>query len=414
MADRQGGEAHLRRETEKKQTDPGNLEINNWLVALAFNFFFINEVIGAAGSSYITLMAILILCVISIYEKKFIVYPGAMILIGIVFGAFLVSFLRVEDIRYTFYYFRYFGGFCIISFLAGLQNIRVERVIAYMSPIGFAGMIVILIRGFSAYDSPHLMGLSYAILPVLLSSVLGVIFLDRVKRFLSIANIIMVLWCFVDIAPRGIWIVVACFMAINVFYVLCKSKWGGLRLVKEVLFILLFSMIALGVIVHFTDIILGINEYLSSEFGIKIYALEKYVFYFEKGNVLNERGEIWMNALKYIQENVLLGKGIGYYELRENGEYAHNLLLQVTCEGGLIMLIPVVFIVLKSLGALIKVPDKGERNEYLFFAMTFSYGVVMLFWSSVYWKFAPFWFFLGCLYKRIAVDKKSAGVRIKI
>lgn len=389
-----------------------NLEVNNWLTTVVLCFFFINAVIGIPGSSYLTLTILLILCIISIKKKKFDVYPSAMIFVGVILTLFLVSFFRVRDVTYTILYFEYFGGFCIVSFLAGLQNICVAKVIAHMSPVGFVGMIVVLIRGFSAFDGPALMGLSYAILPLLLSSVIG-LYLDRITRFLSIANIVMIVFCFINIAPRGIWIVVACFMAIYGFYILCKSKRVGNRLVKEVLFILVFFVIIISVLANLSDIFLGINDFLSSEYNLEIYALKKYEFYFRKGNILNERGEIWGDALNCIKENFWFGGGVGYFEILEEGEYAHNLLLQVMCEGGIFSLIPTVLVVLKSLRELVRIPQKKERNKYLFFALTFSYGVVMLFYSSVHWKFTPFWFFLGYFYKNIMISKQSIKLRMR-
>lgn len=395
------------------QTTPDNLEVNNWLTAVVLSFFFINAVIGVAGSSYLTLMVMLILCVISIKRKQFIIYPSAMIFIGVILALFLVSLFSVRDTTYTFIYFQYFGGFCIISFLAGLQNICVENVIAHMSPIGFVGMIAVLIRGFSSYDWSHLMGLSYAILPLLLSSIIG-LYLDIWTKLLSIANIIMALFCFNKIAPRGIWIVVACFMAIYGFYILCKSKQTGNRLIKEALFIAGLFIVIVSVIINFSEIILGINDFLYSKYGLKIYALEKYAYYFEKGDVLNGRNEIWNNALDCIRDNILFGRGIGYFEFQGDGGYVHNLLLQVMCEGGIVLLIPVILIVLQSLRVLVRIPDISGRNEYLFFALMFSYGVVMLFYSSVHWKFVPFWFFLGYFFKKNIINKKSIKTRIKI
>lgn len=393
--------------------------VNNWLAAIMLNFSFINGIIGINGASLITTAVIIFLCLLSISRKEFVIYPSAVVIVVFILICFLISFCRVKDISSTFIYLGYFLAFGIISLFVGLQNVSIDKVVMHMSRIGLVGILIwisrkgYLLHGFSSDDSPHLMGLSYAILPLLFSSVIGLA-LDVRTRLISLINIFLVIYILLKVAPRGIWLAVAFFLATYGLYILSRTKDARYRFVIKVLIISVVLLLTIFIVSNFTEVILGVSDFLSSRFGLKVYALDKYARYLKKGNLLNGRGEIWGNAIQYIQENPVFGKGIGYFEYQENGVYAHNILLQLMCEGGIFVLVPIVLVVLRSLGIVMGVSDKNNRNEYLFFTLTFSCGLIILFYSSVYWIYIPFWFYLGYFLKTISVDMKNYGMRITI
>ena len=168
----------------------------------------------------------------------------------------------------------------------------------------------------------------------------------------------------------------------------------------------------LGVVIcNISKIFYYINSTLDLKFGIRIYALDKYDFYLKKGDILNGRGVLWKEAVNLIKENPIFGKGIGYFESQVSTHiYIHNILLQAMCEGGLCSLLPVLFLIFICIGMCLDISDKRAKIEYLFFTWIFSYGVIMLFYSSTYWKYAPFWFLCGYVVKKIKKDK----LRIRI
>lgn len=403
----------------KFQEQERDTKINNWLVAVMLNFSFINGVIGVEGASLITLAVIIFLCILSMRRKEFTIYSSAMVLIAFILVCFLISFCRVKDPSYTFFYLEYFLAFGVLALLVGLQNISIDKVVMCMCRIGLVGILIWisrkghLLHGFSSDDSPHLMGLSYAILLLLFSSVIGLA-LDFRTRMISIINIFLVTYILLKVAPRGIWLAIAFFIAIYCFFALSQIKDARYRFVIKIIAISIALLAIFFVINNFTEIILGIADVLSSKFGIKIYALSKYANYLKRGDILNGRGEIWGNAVQYVRDNPLFGKGIGYFEYQGDGGYAHNIFIQVLCEGGLFLLVPIVFAVLRSFGIFLGVSAKFSRSEYLFFALTFTCGVVNLFYSSVHWINIPFWFFLGYFLKITPVNMKNREVGIKL
>ena len=162
------------------------------------------------------------------------------------------------------------------------------------------------------------------------------------------------------------------------------------------------STFSCSVLIRLSAILRWINDILVEKFDIHIYALWKYLYYVDKGNLSNGRNELYEAAVDAISRGGVLGNGIGYFESLSiegipEGTYVHNCVLQALSEGGLIFTIPLIVLVLFSTYILIAKTNCMNNKEYLYFAMVFSYGTIMLFYSSVYWIWVPFWYFVGFL-----------------
>ena len=399
------------------QKNEENYEINNWLVAISLSFSFINGVVGFSGISILTLLVICFLMTLSIRGKKIAIYPvGGVIIIAILL-CFLVSFFRVRELSGTVLYLKYFFAFGIILFVAGMQDICVGKVIVHINRIGLVGIIIWicqnghLLTDFSSNDSPHLMGMSYAILPILFSSLIGVLY-EFKTRMTSIINIALIIYMYMKIAPRGIWVIVLSFFGICFFNILNRTSNKTYRFFMNLL-LLSITIVALAIIFsNFTKIVLAMNSFLYSRYGVRVYALQKYANYLGKGNILNGRSQLWKEAILYIGENPIFGKGIGYFEAQGDGGYTHNIFLQLMCEGGILLLAPVLLMIIESICIILKTYTQENKTKYLFFTLVFLCGIEMLLYSSVYWIYTPFWFYLGFFCKTIS--HKNEKIRIKI
>ena len=399
------------------QKNEKNNEINNWLVAISLSFSFINGVIGFSGISILTLLVISFLMLLSIKWKKFAIYPvGGAIIIAILL-CFLVSFFRVRDLSGTVLYLMYFIAFGIIFLVVGMQDICVDKVIMHINQIGLVGITIWicqngrLLTDFSSNDSPHLMGMSYATLPILFGALIGLSY-EYKARMISIINTVLIIYMYIKIAPRGIWIIFFSFLGICFFYIINRTANKTYRFFMNLL-LLSITIVALVILFsNFTKIVLDINSFLYSRYGVRIYALQKYANYLKKGNILNGRSQLWKEAILYIRENPILGNGIGYFEAQGDGGYTHNIFLQLMCEGGIFLLVPVLILIIRSICIILRMSTQENKKEYLFFALVFLCGIEILLYSSVYWIYIPFWFYLGFFCKTIS--KKNDQIRIKI
>lgn len=177
----------------------------NLIATLVLCFYFINGVFGIAGISIVNIAFILLLELIVLKNRKFQLNILIAFVCAFIILEFLISALRLADISNTFSYLQYFLVFSVAAMIAGDMEIDIESVLKSILYVGLFGILVLLMRGFSGMDSSTTMGISYSILPVFFSSV--IIFLNNKKlRIYAIVSMILDLFVFVKIAPRGIWL----------------------------------------------------------------------------------------------------------------------------------------------------------------------------------------------------------------
>lgn len=373
-------------------------KVNSLIAALVFLFPFINGAIGVEGSSYITLGAIVVLTIISISNGTYRIGRAGVGIVLFLIIAFLISFVRLDDTRYTLIYFMYFGGFNIIALFAGMQDVDIDKMVNISIYMSFIGTVIYFIRGVDNVSTGIEMGTAYAMLGAFFVSIIGLL-CGAKSRCLAVLNVALIFILQIQKAPRGVWLTVIFFVGLCGFYLLTWKKKYTTGLLIKVVLLILACVILVVFVGNLSNILLWLNDFLIKEFDIHIYALWKYSYYLEKGNLLNGRMDIWGSAFEVIKESAVFGKGIGFFETfmkgTLEGAHAHNLILQVFVEGGVIFGIPVLCGGIWCIYFLIKASNRINNKQYLFFVLLFCYGVVMLLYSSVYWMWVPFWFFLG-------------------
>lgn len=367
---------------------------NSLLLSLAMSFSFINETIGINGSSLITLPVIVVLLLVSVRQMSLRIYPATVTVITCILFAFIGSYLRLGFLSHTFSYLAYFCAFGIIFLVIGTQESDLCVVLQCNVIIGLVGTVVLRLRGFDHMNTSAIMGLSYGYLPLLLSAISGLICYRR-HKVLNLLGIVFLGFTTIQIAPRGIWICVAAYLALAGFYFLCRKGDPRQLLKKKIVLLGTFAVVLIVLLVNLEQIVVGVNNFLVNNLNLHIKALEKFVFYFRKGDVLNGRQELWSLAGTCIQSNVLIGKGIGYFEMLAGGSHTHNIFLQALCEGGLVFLIPICAMLFGSIKYLLSANGSTPKEDYILFVLLFSCGFVPLIISSTYWILTPFWIFLG-------------------
>lgn len=365
----------------------------NLSTAIILCFSLINGAIGIPGISLFTLIVIAILILLSVSTRSVSFHQEMLLIVVFVSLVFALSFLCVRDKTFTKEYFLYFAGYCIITMFVGMQKIDIERVLSFTSLIGLiCVLIMILRRGIETYDASLQMGISYSMLPVLVSSF---ILIKKYRKCIacSIANIFLIFNVYSKYAPRGTWLVLGIFF-ISSALVLTFTRKNTAKSKAKKIFLLIICFIALLLVIYdFTQILIAINNMYQSFTGKRIYSIDKYVFLLNQGDVSNGRALLWEKALETIKLSPIFGNGIGYYESVAGG-YTHNIILQSLCEAGLFFAIPVLVLILRSIYLLFLIA-KNDEIEFYYYGMIFTNGIVILLYSSVYWKLFIFWYLIG-------------------
>ncbi len=113
-------------------------------------------------------------------------------------------------------------------------------------------------------------------------------------------------------------------------------------------------------------------------------------------DITSGRGRLFELAGEMIKDNWLLGAGIGGYEMPANGQYTHNIYLQLWVEFG--CLFGTVFALVFT-GLFLREVMKKEKDLFMFFLLPQILPRLLI--SSVYWNNMYIWVFLFlCLTNR--------------
>ena len=376
-----------------------DININNLIVAIIMCFSLINGAIGREGISYLTISFVFVFFVYGLFRKQTKVYLLPLVIILFISAYFAISLIRVYDTTYTIYYLKYFWGFCVISLLAGTQNISIKNVLRYSENIGIICCLVFIIRGFNGDDASILMGISYSMLPVFYAALIN-LRENHYNRIISLLNVIIISWCYIFVAPRGIWLNVAITIALYVFVSSGKnSSISSKRITRIALFII--SIVGVLVIYkNFKYILVWLYNKIYEFTNIKVYALDKMIYLLNTMNLANGRDDLIVLANKIISGHLLFGRGIGFFEsIQGSGGYVHNIIYQVLCEGGLILFVPFLFLFLYLIRYLFHIEKNQNRLEMDFFLILLSNGFILLLYSSVHWKLLVFWLLIGYTFR---------------
>lgn len=384
-------------------------KMNSFLAALYLSFFYVNAVIGKNGIAYINIFMITVLCFIGIQKKCVKIHREWIVIVTYILLIFLFSIFTGEMNYYTLDYLIRFFAFGIIGLLIGMQMISIRQIVKYMVIIGLLGLPIIIIRGYTwmLEDTPHAMGFAYAVLPILLISIMGVQY-EKNCKVASFFVSVVILYFFSKMAPRGVILSIGVYILLLFYYHICIKKSKSRIAVKQIIIISIAIVASFYAIRNITELVNHIIEILETRFGIQIYALNKIIFYATKGgDISNGRNFYWNQAWKMVKYHIFWGNGIGSFESIMD-TYPHNLFLQAINDAGIFLLIPTILIVFGMLLRLFFL-KKNEINmeEYYYEALLFTIGIMPLFYSSSYWLLNPFWYVLGYEIKNIGNRKKG-------
>jgi O-antigen ligase len=377
------------------------IRINSMMVALICSGAFISLVFHTLGFisdgllpiiSMISLLATLTSCFLFKQAKLIKINLDNMMLILFFIVFFSISYLRFNDYQYLNKYlieFLFYGG---IIFLLLIFPISYKLVITYVSSMSLLILLnpISFLENLTSTTSSLTMGSTYAILPVVIASILHFFFFrDKGSLIIKFSYFtsLFLLFLLLFEGIRGVYVAIFLLIIILVF-----TKFGGFKKIPGIFFGMVSITILFLTIFKLEEILINVYH-LFNKVGIEIYAINKTLFKIQTEGILNGREIVYGNTLQMIGNNPFFGNGIGAYALHYNGGYPHNLILHLVVEFGLIFAIPIIRAVLKRLFVLFKPITENEKyNEYkIFIFFCFVASLPKLMFSSYLWKEQIFW-----------------------
>ena len=291
-----------------------------------------------------------------------------------------VAYTTVNMGKFLFY-------FCSVSVLA-MYKCDTEKFLRYSS---YISMLIwpfyeeYFVGEASGYIN---MGLSYALLPLLFAPFFHFLFYRKEKQF-KLMYIIYIVSAFLLVklmmnGTRGA--VLSLIVAVGLIYIkgLNEKKVARYHLLRAVVVLIL----AIVASVYFYEIVDWAHSFLES-LGVNARFLDKIIALDEQGDVSNGRWGLFEYTLSEIKNKPILGHGIAsmaYYGGKHS--YAHNFLLQLMYDGGLVMTVPIIFFLWK---AVYYVFCGEERDEVIFSLFMISITIPRALFSGDVWENACFW-----------------------
>ena len=375
-------------------------DITAWLGAVIICFQYICATIAIPRISIVLALIIVFITAYQLINHNFSLTIRYMAVVVYIIFVFLISFIVLSDSSYTLDYFERFILYGLAALLIGFQVNGTESIIKKVTIIGILGLPFLLISNVIAMNTSNRMGYAYACLPILVASVLGFEY-GKTYKVVCAINIIAILIKFAAFAPRGVWIVIATTVVFIVYWNLCAKNGKGAKLLTSIFILAVLFGGAIYVFSNLEMIVTSINSFLLNKFNVRIYALDKYLRYLAQDKLYNGRDYLWALARTTIYESPIIGRGIGYFEALSSGSYCHNILLQGFCEAGVFFGIPLIIYIGRQVARVLRSPFSENRESFKWLILIFCIGIEMLLFSSVYWYYSLFWFFLGsCLRKK--------------
>lgn len=351
-------------------------------------------------TNVLVLVIILLVNMKKIKEVKLDLFTILYICIFIILLLFNIIIFGIESyVIERIMYLIVFGVIPCISFrivIIADKKINIEKLIKFIIYI-FAIMGVFLINiDFWKYEPGRRMSISYYILPLFIAIVIQAMFYDKGKtikyKIIKYLIYIVIFYVYINFyivfASRGA--LISILVCLLICFIASKKDRD-----KKILYTILGGSIIIILLLYLGNILNAFNNILKS-FNINSATIERTINLLEEENIGNGRDSLYKAAIDDIQENLLLGNGIGEF-YNEYGTYPHNIVLQLLHEGGILYMIFAMAPIIYSVYLMIFSKEISNEKKYLLIFL-FSVSMVRLMISYEYWKDNYFWIYLYMIF----------------
>jgi O-antigen ligase len=377
-------------------TNKKRILINSISLALIISMNYILAIIRINGGISIIIAALLLLQFI---DNKNIVNSKLLIVSAIIILFFLFSMMFNTNINFTLDYLLKFLLFGMFSMYLSSKDFNINIVYGVILYIGLLSIPFLHFMDYESFVPSNKMGLSYALLPILLCSIINIF--DGIKsKKISVIVLCSSLLVLVRIGSRGAVLSLIVFLLLY-FY---ARKYRNNK--KSIFIIMVFGLLAFFISNNFISILMWAKKALN-KININIYFINKTISYFQQGKLLNSRDIIWSNSILGIKEAPIIGHGIGTFEAMYD-TYTHNLFLNTMWEGGVLFTIPVIIVLVV---VITKVLKNVEVNKTIFLILLFTLSYIPLLFSSTLWYNQYLWILISILVRKRPITVEDIDMK---
>lgn len=361
-------------------------DINNIILAIYLSIPIVSKIIVTflPFENNIIILTVFLLIVFLAYNIKKIIITKKFIIINlIVFLTFLISFLKVNDNKYTIYYLMNYFLYGSIAIFFIQYKYEYRRVFQYINLIFIIFTPILLIKYIplikTSANLNFMMDLSYSVLIGITATVINFKYCKS-KAFKTVSTICLIINLYYLVFlnnNRGSILAILVFMIIYL-----------LRHVKNRKRLLIILSIAIIILIPSRNVIIDYIENVDTN----ISWIKRLQFQIKQDNITSDRDILYNDAIEIIKDNIFTGIGIGEFENDHRGGYTHNIFLQMACENGIIWALTIgLYILICSYKNIIKTYDT-EENIFLMFL--FVQFIPRLLLSSVQWLNPYIWIYI--------------------
>lgn len=393
--------------------------INSLMIAILLTASFLSRITASFGLIkdgfipliYISTLIISYGTVLLMKYRIFRIDKYNIILLNIILLHFMITFLFKGIDSYASVYFVEFIFYGFITYLliilpySSINIIYFTMLIGNLILINPIGIVEFMNSEF-AYGGTS-MGGTYGMLPCAVATIIYLFFIPKKKNkileFVSYISNGYLLFVIVTTGSRG------ASLAIVTLIIFIAAIKISQKIKKGEGFIYIFSL----AFIYMTSIfvILNLNKILGfilnmlMALEVEIIAISRTINLIEsKGfvGVLNARDKIYEDAIELFFDSPLIGHGIGSFADIYNGQYPHNIFLQLMVEGGILITIPFTIVFILTIWILIK-PTQGKKISELRLILLFLFivSIPRLTLSSYFWMNPAFWVLIYILFSNI-------------
>ena len=377
-----------------------------YFVSISFLNFIIGKLFEVGGMlPNLVIVGIIMLCC---YKTTFKIRFTAVSIVLMIYCSLLYVFTRNTSV--TTLFGKEFIFYFIASGVFAMYKCDTEKFLRYTA---YASLIILpfytdvfIEMNSTKYNTSIDMGLSYAMTPLLVASLMHFCFYRKRKGVLIKIIYVIDFFLMIQLMLKGNRGTVMLFI-VALAYVYINRFSGGIKNKTSIFRIIVVFVAAILVGAYFYEILGFISDFLDS-MGIKAYFIEKIMGLQNKGDVTNGRRAIFEFTLEQLGESPFWGHGLStlYYNSGGRFVYPHNFILQLVHDGGVLLAVPVLIIIVRA----IWYSFSGEDNQERIFAV---YLVVIclprFMFSADIWESELFWFMVLHSLRHHRFRKKIPG-----
>lgn len=348
--------------------------------------FFAPIILGAAFLSVIAL----------ILQKEWVIRPTFVMLIGVIL-IFAVGTQLYNPGQSSISALDLIVMCLVPCIFGGLLKTNYELVLRYAMYLLLPGLPVftkLFAKGnniYADYDAVT-MGTAYALLTVLAASVLHFIFFRKQSgRFTKLLYLVTLVYlaAFTVMSYRGALaaLFVTAVLALA-FTIKNKARYLPALLILAPLVLLLF--------LNLNTVFTAVRDMLAEQ-NIRIAFIDKTLALGADSNLLHGRAEIYAEALRGFLDSPVYGHGLASFYAYTGYEFPHNFMLQFLFDGGLLLFIGMMWLLISGLTKAICVTRKTDTAKFAFLLLVAGISLSRLMVSAETWRIIAFWMMFGAV-----------------